>query len=244
MPSPALGLGLLSIGRRWGVRDVAPPDARTAFELIRTAFDHGIRFFDTAPAYGLSEERFGAALTKDPDINFHSIIATKTGEYWNDDDHSTWVSHSYDDMLGSVKKSLAQLGRIDLLQIHKASIDVVTSTDVRALRAEVEKFGIKFFGASVSDLETGFAVCRSGLYTHVQFPFNLNKRDLEPLFSVAADYGVTSIVNRPFAMGALAEGHDPRGCFDFIKARVTQADIILTGTSNPAHLIANVNAFS
>ena len=58
-----LGLGLVSLGRQWGVRDVDPPNEADAAALLECAVALGIRVFDTAPAYGSSEERLGRFLT-------------------------------------------------------------------------------------------------------------------------------------------------------------------------------------
>jgi aryl-alcohol dehydrogenase-like predicted oxidoreductase len=78
-----LGLGLVSIGRRWGVRDVAPPPAEEAIALIEAAVAAGIRFFDTAPAYGASEDLLGRALRGGGFDASRVTIATKFGEHWN-----------------------------------------------------------------------------------------------------------------------------------------------------------------
>jgi aryl-alcohol dehydrogenase-like predicted oxidoreductase len=45
-----LGLGLVSLGRTWGVRDVAPPSEADGTALLQRAITLGIRVFDTAPA--------------------------------------------------------------------------------------------------------------------------------------------------------------------------------------------------
>ena len=51
----SLGLGLVSFGRRWGFRTGEPPPPEEGRALLRHALGRGIRFFDTAPAYGASE---------------------------------------------------------------------------------------------------------------------------------------------------------------------------------------------
>ncbi len=45
---PALGLGLGCMGLSYG--DGPATEKRTAIQLIRAAFEHGITFFDTAEA--------------------------------------------------------------------------------------------------------------------------------------------------------------------------------------------------
>jgi len=77
-------------------------------EAIRTAFDEGITYFDTAPGYGegLSEQIYGEALADIPRDQF--FLATKVGVWSNPN------------VRESLEKSLTRLNRdsIDLLQIH------------------------------------------------------------------------------------------------------------------------------
>jgi len=53
------GCGLIRIGRVWGVDSKEVPTEKEAIEFLEFAFSQGVRFFDTAPAYGLSESRLG-----------------------------------------------------------------------------------------------------------------------------------------------------------------------------------------
>jgi aryl-alcohol dehydrogenase-like predicted oxidoreductase len=76
-------------------------------ELANAALDAGIRYFDTAPAYGggQSERNYGEVLaTRRKEV----FLATKTG------------NRSYDGALRDVEASLKRLqtDRLDLLQVH------------------------------------------------------------------------------------------------------------------------------
>ena len=238
----SLGLGLLSIGRQWGVNAVQPPDDDASGRLIEAAIDAGIRFFDTAPAYARSEEIFGRSLRADPARSAELFIATKAGEHWDDGTGSTYVDHGFAALSRSIDTSLQRLGRIDLLQIHKANAAVVTSSEVLRALDHAQAAGITAFGASVSDLDGARAVCASGRYSHIQFPFNREQGALLPVFDMAAEHGITVIVNRPFAMGALSAA--PVEQFRYILEHISGAGIILTGTSSQAHLADNLAAFT
>lgn len=75
-----LGLGTVKFGRTAGARYAAPfelPSDDDIAELLATAQSLGINLLDTAPAYGTSETRLGAALAGQ---RAAWIIATKTGE--------------------------------------------------------------------------------------------------------------------------------------------------------------------
>ena len=83
-PGLRLGLGLVSIGRVWGVRQSAPPDADEAQKLLSRAVELGIAIFDTAPAYAESEARLGRFLAGlEPSRRQALTIMTKMGEHWD-----------------------------------------------------------------------------------------------------------------------------------------------------------------
>src|SRR5258708_4479215 len=121
-----LGLGGAALGNLY--RAVPEDEARAT---VDAAWDHGIRFFDTAPLYrhGLSERRIGAALAGRPRDDF--VLATKVGRLLvpGADDDAIFVDvpavrpvldFSADGVLRSVEESLARLGldRIDILHVH------------------------------------------------------------------------------------------------------------------------------
>ena len=70
----AIGLGCMGISMSYG-QPLATPEA---VKLIRTAFDRGVTFFDTAEVYGpyKNEEVVGEALAP---IRDSVVIATKFG---------------------------------------------------------------------------------------------------------------------------------------------------------------------
>lgn len=245
MHSVELGLGLLSIGRRWGVNDVPPPGEEAAISLLEAAYANGLRFFDTAPAYAASEAILGRALSG-PRLPQNQItIATKMGEHWDATENIARPGHRYDELAWSLDNSMALLGRIDLLQLHKANASNVGSRDVLRAFDRARTFGIKRFGASVSDLETASIACKTGIYDFLQFPFNTSNRALAPIFELLAAHDMKAIVNRPFAMGALVQGDAEDAVDERFRSivRMGFSGYVLTGTSSIAHLLANIAAF-
>jgi aryl-alcohol dehydrogenase-like predicted oxidoreductase len=243
-----LGLGLLSIGRVWGVGQIEPPSDEDVQDLLHRALDLGIRVFDTAPAYAASEARFGRFLDQlDPARRKNLVVMTKTGEHWDCDRGASFVDHRRDALCRSIDRSLKLLGRIDVLQIHKATRDVVRDPAVMAALDHARASGISTFGASVSDLEASSAALETGIYQTLQFPLNLASQTFAPLLPTLRAAGVAAIVNRPFAMGGLVSnsagnGADARAAFGFIAEHVHRG-VVLTGTGKAAHLAANVEAF-
>lgn len=126
---PRTGLGTAPLG---GLFEAVSDE--TALAAIELAWDRGVRFFDTAPLYGLglSEQRLGRFLAGRPRDDF--VLATKVGRLLRadappDPRESHWKGvpplnpvwdFSYDGVLRSVDESLERLGldRIDVLHIH------------------------------------------------------------------------------------------------------------------------------
>jgi aryl-alcohol dehydrogenase-like predicted oxidoreductase len=75
-----LGLGAVAFGRTDGLKyDVAPrlPSMRDLSELLAAARDAGVNLIDTAPAYGVSEQRLGELLAGGRN---DWVLCTKVGE--------------------------------------------------------------------------------------------------------------------------------------------------------------------
>jgi D-threo-aldose 1-dehydrogenase len=108
-----MGLGLAPIANLYS--DVADTDARAT---IDRAWELGIRFFDTAPFYGLglSERRTGAAIAgRDRD---QLVVSTKVGRLLRDG--QAVFDFSASGARRSLRDSLERLGldRVDILHIH------------------------------------------------------------------------------------------------------------------------------
>ena len=80
-----LGLGTVKFGRNTGVKypeGFELPSDKEIHALLDVALACGIQFLDTAPAYGISEERLGKVLTeRSPDEPW--VIGTKAGEEYD-----------------------------------------------------------------------------------------------------------------------------------------------------------------
>lgn len=126
-----LGLGGAALGNLY--RAVSDDDALAAVEA---AWDAGVRYFDTAPHYGLglSERRLGRALASYPRDDY--VLSTKVGRLLVDDPSGAgrrddegfdvpattrrvW-DFSRDGVLRSIEASLERLGldRVDVVFLH------------------------------------------------------------------------------------------------------------------------------
>jgi D-threo-aldose 1-dehydrogenase len=122
-----LGLGCAPLGNLFDT--VTDEDAAAT---VAAAWDAGIRYFDTAPLYGLglSEERVGRALAGRPRDEY--VLATKVGRLIEDvpgadpgifavaPGREATFDYSRDAVLRSIDASLGRLGldRIDVVLVH------------------------------------------------------------------------------------------------------------------------------
>jgi len=241
-----LGLGLIGIGRAWGHVPGEVPSHRDAVALLEYAFELGIRYFDTAPSYGTSEERLGCFLKSLTASERRELtIATKFGEHWNAAKGEPFVDHSFGALKRSLDASLARLGPIDVLQLHKTTPEVLRSDDLARAWEYAASLGVSMVGASVSDVASAAFTVECGRYSVIQLPFNWSNSVFGDVIEAAAARGMLIAVNRPFAMGKLlheTEPIDKTRAFEFVLRRNFRG-VILSGTKNKQHLHENWLAF-
>lgn len=109
----AIGLGTAQLGNLYDDLDDA-----TATSIVTAAWNAGVRYFDTAPHYGLglAEQRLGIALA--PHVRADYVVSTKVGRLIVDGARHWDFSAS--GVLRSIEESLARLrmDRIDIALIH------------------------------------------------------------------------------------------------------------------------------
>jgi len=239
-------LGTIGIGKPWGFANPEVPDERRAHELLERAFTLGVRYFDTAPSYGVSEQRIAAFLaTLPPAARAALRIATKFGEHWDAARGEPFVDHTYDALRRSLDGSIERLGRIDFLQLHKTSLAVLRSADLARAWEYAAALGITAIGASVSDAESAELAIDNPAYSILQLPYNAAQEAFGTAIDRAAARGMHVAVNRPFGMGRmLYENREltKADAFAFILRRNFNG-VILSGTKSPAHLEENYRAF-
>lgn len=247
MSSPWSGLrfalGLIEIGRPWAATKAIPSD-RDARRFLEYAFEAGVRVFDTAPSYALSEARLGDFLKSlTAEQRAELFVASKFGETWDFDLAQPDTNHSYDALRRSIDRSLELLGRIDLLQVHKSTPEVLLSGDVARAVEYASGAGVPAFGASIKDLESAHVACCDPRFQQLQFPYNGANRSMRPALLEARAAGRMLFVNRPLNMGGLlASGGSLRSAIAAIMEEPFDG-AVLFGTSTPAHVAEDLKAF-
>jgi len=240
------GLGLIGIGKPWGFANPTVPGEREARTLLEKAFALGVRYYDTAPSYGVSEERLGQFLATLTGEERQAVrIATKFGEHWDADKAEPFVDHTFEALRRSLDGSAGRLGRIDYLQLHKTTPEVLRSADLARAWEYAAGLGIQGIGASVSDLESADLAIAGAAYCILQFPYNAAQQTFAGVLDRATARGMKVAVNRPFGMGRmLYENRElsKADAFGFILEREFDG-VVLSGTKSPEHLEENWRAF-
>ena len=145
------GFGALPIQRR---------NEKDSIEILKTAYDNGINFYDTARFYTDSEEKLGKAFKN---IREDIYIATKTGmespeEFWKD-----------------LETSLKELKTdyIDLYQFHNISFCPKKDDELYKAMLEAKNQGlINHIGITTHKITIAHEALESGLYETLQYPFS------------------------------------------------------------------------
>jgi aryl-alcohol dehydrogenase-like predicted oxidoreductase len=191
-------LGDLQIG--WGkVND------SVSLTALETAFDLGINFYDTADVYGNghSEELIGKAFHLKRD---KVIIASKGGnrtinEKWVKDFSDKWITEAVEQSLKRL-----QTDYIDVYQLHTPGLEEVNRAFncfdcLEKLKAQGK---IRFYGISISPINHGIEMIKSGKGDVIQVVYNILNRQAEnELFPLAEKNNIGIIVRVPLASGFL-----------------------------------------
>jgi len=190
--------------------------AEAAQEVVDTAVDHGINFFDTANAYnaGESERVLGEALEGyDRD---RQVVATKAYFQMDDDDpNSGGLSRKAIDQ--ALANSLDRLGMdaVDLYQIHRWDDETPIEETLRTLTDAVERGQVRHLGASsmwthqfaeaVQTADRGGHEPFVTMQNHYNLAYREEEREMVP-FCDKNDIGL--IPWSPLARGFLTRPHD------------------------------------
>ncbi|MGH2871807.1 MAG: aldo/keto reductase [Solirubrobacteraceae bacterium] len=233
----ALGFGGATIGNLY-----RPIDDETAHAAVAAAWDGGVRYFDTAPHYGLglSERRLGRALQGRPRDQY--TLSTKvgrllapnpspagsdlnTGGFAVPDDLVRVRSYSRDGVLRSIESSLERLGldRIDIVYVHDPEdyMDAAIAEAVPALVELRQQRVVGAVGAGMNYVEPlrRFVAEADVDVVMVAGRWTLVDRRAEPLLSESSEADVGVVAAAPFNSGLLARRQPAEDAmFDYDRA--------------------------
>ena len=198
----ALGYGCMNIAWAYGPQT----ERKKSIELIRTAYEQGIRFFDTAEIYGpfYSEEMVGEALK---DVRNNAVIATKFGFDIDPDTRQVNGNNSRPEHIRKVVDRMLkrlQTDRIDLLYQHRIDPNVPIEDVAGTVGDLVREGKVLHFGLS----EVGEATIRRA---HSEFPVTAVQNEYsfwvrnaeEEVLPACEELGIGFVPWSPLGMGYL-----------------------------------------
>ncbi len=206
----SLGLGCMGLSFGYG-----PPTARAqAIELIRTAYDRGVTFFDTAEAYGpfLNEEVVGEALEP---FRKEVVIATKFG--FKEGIPASGLDSRPERIREHTEAALKRLRTdvIDLLYQHRVDPNVPMEDVAGAVKDLIAAGKVKHFGmseAGVGSIRRAHAVQP---VTALQSEYSLWWREPEKeILPTLEELGIGFVPFSPLGKGFLTGAINDKTQFD------------------------------
>ncbi|MDL2399612.1 aldo/keto reductase [Rhizobium mayense] len=147
----ALGLGCMGLSYGYG----PATDTQEAIKLIRSAFERGVTFFDTAEAYGpyKNEELLGEALAP---IRDKVAIATKFGFEFDANGGQSGMNSRPEQIRRVAEAALKRLKTdiIDLFYQHRVDPDVPIEDVAGAVKGLIKEGKVRHFGLSEAGAQT------------------------------------------------------------------------------------------
>ena len=224
-----LGLGRLGYGAAAVGNLYRAVDDESARQLLDAAWDAGIRYYDTAPHYGLglSERRLGEMLQRRPREEF--VVSTKVGRLLvpdpdsaarrDDDifevpaDHRRVWDFSEAGLRRSLEDSLGRLGldHVDVLYLHdveRSGTDVaeVVDSGVAALARLREEGLVRAIGVGTADLGAVERAVRTDAIDLVMLPgrYTLLEAPAKDVVALCQERSVDIVNVAVFNSGLLA----------------------------------------
>jgi aryl-alcohol dehydrogenase-like predicted oxidoreductase len=145
----ALGLGCMGLSHGYG----KPTEKNEAVKLIRSAYEQGVTFFDTAEVYGpfVNEELLGEALKP---FRKEAVIATKFG--FKEGRQELGLDSRPENIRAVAEASLKRLKTdyIDLFYQHRVDPNIPIEDVAGTVKELIQQGKVKHFGLSEAGVQT------------------------------------------------------------------------------------------
>lgn len=207
----ALGMGCMNLSFGTG----KAVDINTAVNVIRTAVEKGITFFDTAEGYGpfINEELVGEALAP---LRKDVIIATKFG-FKLENGAITGVDSRPEHIKEVAEASLKRLKTdvIDLFYQHRVDPNIPIEDVAGAVKDLIQAGKVKYFGLSEAGAQTIRRAHAVLPVCAVQNQYSIWTREPEAdVLPVCEELGIGFVPWGPLGTGFLTGTIDPNTKFD------------------------------
>ena len=194
----AIGAGCMSISANYG----AAADKQQGIKTMRTAFEKGVTFFDTAEVYGpyTNEQLVGEALAP---LRNQVAIATKFGFNIEKGGLNSKPEH----IKKVVEESLKRLktDRIDLLYQHRVDPNVPIEDVAGAVKDLIGQGKVLHFGLSEASAETIRKAHTVQPVSVIQTEYSFMERSVEKngVLAICEELGIGFVPWGPVGMGYL-----------------------------------------
>ncbi|MDP4209303.1 MAG: aldo/keto reductase [Bacteroidota bacterium] len=210
----ALGLGCMGMSFGYGPAQ----DKKEMIAIIRSAFEKGITFFDTAEIYGplINEELVGEALAP---FRKQVVIATKFGFKPASQDETHWsaLDSRPEHIKKVVEDSLKRLKTdvIDLYYQHRVDPEVPIEDVAGAVKDLIQQGKVKHFGLSEAGVQTIRRAHAVQPVTALQSEYSLWWREPEKeIIPALEELGIGFVPFSPLGKGFLTGKIDENTQFD------------------------------
>jgi aryl-alcohol dehydrogenase-like predicted oxidoreductase len=208
----ALGLGCMGMSYAYG----PAPDKQEMIQLIRSAVERGITFFDTAEAYGpfTNEELVGEALAP---FRGQVVIATKFGFHFGPNGEQMGQDSRPEHIKQVAEASLKRLKveAIDLFYQHRVDTDVPIEDVAGAVKDLIREGKVKHFGLSEAGVQTIRRAHGVQPVTAVQSEYSLWWRNPEAeVLPTLEELGIGFVPFSPLGKGFLTGKINENTTFD------------------------------
>jgi aryl-alcohol dehydrogenase-like predicted oxidoreductase len=205
-----MGFGCMSISANYG----PPADREQGIKVIRTAYEKGVTFFDTAEVYGpyTNEELVGEALAPFRD---KVVIATKFGfELEGPAGLNSRPAHIKKVVEGSLKR--LRTDHIELYYQHRVDPSVPIEDVAGAIKDLIKDGKVLHFGLSEASAKTIRKAHAVQPVTAIQTEYSLMERDPEKngVLKTCEELGIGFVPWSPIGMGYLTGKIDVRTTLD------------------------------
>jgi aryl-alcohol dehydrogenase-like predicted oxidoreductase len=212
----ALGLGCMGLSFAYG----PAIDKEDAIKLIRTAYEQGVTFFDTAEAYGAAnEELVGEALAP---FRKEVVIATKFG--FEKGQTSLGLNSRPENIRAVAETSLKRLKTdvIDLFYQHRVDSAVPIEEVAGTIQDLIKEGKIKYWGLSEASVATIRKAHAVHPVTALQSEYSLWWREPElEIIPTLEELGIGFVPFSPLGRGFLTGKIDENTTFDSTDFRNT-----------------------
>jgi aryl-alcohol dehydrogenase-like predicted oxidoreductase len=231
-----LGFGAFKIGRNEKIKYAQGydlPDEAAVARLLHGLLDLGVTHIDTAPAYGLSEERIGQAIA---DRRSEFVLSTKVGEEFEHGESR--YAFDGDAIRTSVFRSLVRLQTdvLDIVLVHTPAEDVrvLSSTPVVDTLQSLKTAGhIRAIGLSGKTAAAAEMACDWADVLMVEY--HAQDTSHAAVIASARERGIGVLVKKGLASGRLA----PVEAIPFVLGTPGVSGLVVGGLSL-AHMAENI----